>query len=206
LTAGGNLINYPGITSTPTSSIKTIKTHWNSVISTPTSRYCTIDIKDFYLNSKLEEYEYMRLPVDLIPQEIIDLYNLKDLVCDGFIHMEIRGGMYGLPQAGRLAHDGLKQHLAPYGYAPVTYTPGLWVNKRRQISFTLVVDDFGIKYDLSNNHIHHLINALEKKYTITIDMSGSLFCGVTLDWRYDKGEVQCSMPGAIPKFLQKLHH
>ena len=125
LTAGGNLINYPGITSTPTSSIKTIKTHWNSVISTPTSRYCTIDIKDFYLNSKLEEYEYMRLPVDLIPQEIIDLYNLKDLVCDGFIYIEIRGGMYGLPQAGRLAHDGLKQHLAPYGYAPVTYTPGL---------------------------------------------------------------------------------
>jgi hypothetical protein len=166
--------------------------HWNSVISTPTSRYCTIDIKDFYLNSKLEEYEYMRLPVDLIPNEIMDLYNLHDLVCDGFIYIEVRGGMYGLPQAGRLAHD-----------EPVTYTPGLWVNIKRKISFTLVVDDFGIKYDLSNNNLKHLIYALEQKYTITVDMTGNLFCGVTLDWNYDKGEVKCSMPGAIPKFLEK---
>ena len=206
LTAGGNLIEYPGITSTPTSSIKTIKMHWNSVISTPTSRYCTIDIKDFYLNSKLKEYEYMRLPVNLIPKEIMDLYNLHDLVCDGFIYMEIRGGMYGLPQAGRLAHDELKTHLQPYGYKPVTYTPGLWVNEKRNISFTLVVDDFGIKYDLSNNHLKHLIYALEQKYTITVDMTGNLFCGVTLDWNYNKGEVKCSMPGAIPKFLTQLHH
>jgi hypothetical protein len=206
LTAGGNLIEYPGVTSTPTASIKTIKMHWNSVISTPTSRYCTIDIKDFYLNSKLEEYEYMRLPVDLIPNEIMDLYNLHDLVCDGFIYIEVRGGMYGLPQAGRLAHDELKTHLAPYGYKPVTYTPGLWVNIKRKISFTLVVDDFGIKYDLSNNNLKHLIYALEQKYTITVDMTGNLFCGVTLDWNYDKGEVKCSMPGAIPKFLEKLHH
>ena len=206
LAAGGNLINYPGVTSAPTASMKTIKMHWNSVISTPSSRYCTIDIKDFYLNSKLKEYECMRLPAQLIPQEIMDQYNLHDLICDGFMRIEAQGGMCGLPQAGRLAHDDLITHLQPYGYKPVTHTPGLWVNEERQISFALVVDDFGIKHDLENHHLQHLINALKQKYTITVDMTGNLFCGVTLDWNYHKGQVKCSMPGAIPKFLAKLQH
>ena len=28
------------------------------------------DIKDFYLNTEMERYEYMRLKADLIPEEI----------------------------------------------------------------------------------------------------------------------------------------
>ena len=65
----------------------------------------TVDIKDFYLNSTLEDYEYMRLPVSVMPDKIIDLYNLHDLVCDGYVYIKICGGMYRLPQAGRLAYD-----------------------------------------------------------------------------------------------------
>ena len=57
LAAGGNLVDYPGNTSTPTAGIITIKTHWNSVVSKLKYKYCTIDIKDFYLNSLLEIYE-----------------------------------------------------------------------------------------------------------------------------------------------------
>ena len=72
LTIGGNLIKTTGVTSTPVSSIKTIKCHWNSVLHDKTNKYCTIDIKDFYLNSNLREYEYMRLPVTVIPQDIIE--------------------------------------------------------------------------------------------------------------------------------------
>jgi len=101
LTAGGNLITYSGIVSTPTAAMTTIKTHWNSVISTPGSKYATLDIKDFYLNSKLKEYEYMKMHISLIPQEFINTYNLSELAdSHGFIYMQIRGGMYGLPQAG----------------------------------------------------------------------------------------------------------
>ena len=203
LTMGGNLIKTTGITSTPVSSIKTIKCHWNSVLHDD-SRYGTIDIKDFYLNSQLREYVYMRLPVAVIPQEIMDKYGLYDLECDGFVYIEVRGGMYGHPEAGRLAHDELVAHLKPYGYEPTPLTPGLWVHKTNGITFTLVVDDFGIKY--KGDNIQHLINALRDKYTITIDMSGSLFCGVSLEWRYKIGEVRCSMPGYIPKLLKKLNH
>jgi len=206
LTAGGNLVSYDGVTSTPTAAITTIKAHWNSVISTPGSRYATIDIKDFYLNSKLREYEYMKIHKNLIPQEFIDLYDLKSILGnDDFFYMEIRGGMYGLPQAGRLAHDELVQHLAPYGYAPVKFTPGLWTNTILGITFTLVVDDFGIKYN-SLHHLHHLKAALETKYSVTLDMSGSLYIGVSLKWNYLAKEVTCSMPDYIPKLLERLKH
>ena len=34
LTVGGNLISYAGITSIPTVGVTTIKTYWNSVVST----------------------------------------------------------------------------------------------------------------------------------------------------------------------------
>jgi hypothetical protein len=33
-----------------------------------------VDIKDFYLKTPLERYEYMRLPLTLIPDEIRQQY------------------------------------------------------------------------------------------------------------------------------------
>ena len=50
----------------------------------------TVDLKDFYLNTPLEEYEDMRIPVDMIPQPIMDQYNLAPLVERGFVMVEIR--------------------------------------------------------------------------------------------------------------------
>ena len=54
--------------------------------------------------------------------------------------------MYGLPQLGRIAHDALVQHLEPYGYHPSRKPPGLWTQDSFPIEFTLVVNDFGVKY------------------------------------------------------------
>ena len=60
--------------------------------------------------------------------------------------MEIQWAMYGLPQDGILSNKLLKQRLAKHGYYKVVHTPGLWKHISKPISFTLVVDDFGIKY------------------------------------------------------------
>ena len=60
--------------------------------------------------------------------------------------MEIRKGMPGLKQSGRIASDLLKTHLTQFGYAPVSCTPDLWKHATHDITFSLVVDDFGIKY------------------------------------------------------------
>ena len=59
--------------------------------------------------------------------------------------MEICKGMPGLKQAGKLANERLKKHLHKYGYAPCARTPTLWTQVTLPITFTLVVDDFGVK-------------------------------------------------------------
>jgi hypothetical protein len=54
--------------------------------------------------------------------------------------------MYGLPQAGIIAQELLEEHLLKAGYPQSKVTPGYWKHNWQPISFTLVMDDFGIKY------------------------------------------------------------
>ena len=42
----------------------------------------TMDISNMYLNTPLNRYEYMRMKLSDIPQQIIDQYNLNDLVAN----------------------------------------------------------------------------------------------------------------------------
>ena len=108
----------------------------------------------------------MRLPITIIPDEIIKKYNLLPLVVNESVYIEIRKGMYGLPQAGKIVYDRLRKNLLQYGYTPNPLTPGLWRHSHRPIFFTLVVDDFGIKSE-EIQHTHHLNIALRDLYTIT---------------------------------------
>ena len=58
--------------STPTSDLLTAKYVINSTLYTPNEKTLVADFKDFYLNTKMDRYEYMRLKKDIIPREIID--------------------------------------------------------------------------------------------------------------------------------------
>ena len=78
--AGGNIISYKGITSTPIVGMTTIKIYQNLVISTPNAKYTILGIKDFYLNSKLDNYKHMKILTNLIPEEFIELCKLRDIV------------------------------------------------------------------------------------------------------------------------------
>jgi hypothetical protein len=71
LSVGGNLINYVGDMSTQTSDLTTSKCLWNSVVSTPDAEYMCLDLKNLYLETPMEEYEYMRLHISDIPDKII---------------------------------------------------------------------------------------------------------------------------------------
>jgi hypothetical protein len=77
--------------------------------------------------------------------------------------------MCGLKEASVLAYDQLKEHLAPYGYAPVRFTPGLWKHNKRRTTFTLAIDDFGIKY-FHKADADHLFSALHNKYAAILDL------------------------------------
>jgi hypothetical protein len=113
--------------------------------------------------------------------------------------------MYGLPQAGILAFNQLKTHLTTHGYAPCTNTPGLWTHSTRDITFTLVVDDFGIKYT-NRDDAHHLLSALEELYTVTTDWTGSLYLAMTLRWDYIRCTGDISMHGCVAKALERFQH
>ena len=120
------------------------KMHWNSVISTKIVRYMCLDIKNFYLTAKLEHFEYMKMPLSLLPLWIVKQYNLKELVVGGWVFVEMKRTVWGLPQAGILANKCLLRKLVPFGYHKCVNTQGLCRHETRAINFTLVVDDFGV--------------------------------------------------------------
>ena len=124
----------------------------------------------------------MKIHISINPQEIINAYNLQDIVDDkGFVYTNIGKVMYGLKQAGIIAHNEVVKHLAPHGYQPVRYTPGLWKHDTCDTMFTLVVDNFSIKYTPLDN-AHHLLDALKTNYTISEDWEAHLYIGIALKW------------------------
>ena len=99
-----------------------------------------------------------------VPQEIINEYKLQNKIDpDGYIYMEICKAIYGLKQAGKLANKQLEKVLLTHDYYPSEYTPGLYLHKTRPISFTLVVDDFGVKYVNKAGTLH--LNKHSRTYT-----------------------------------------
>jgi hypothetical protein len=205
ITAGGNLIDYPGELTTRTADLSTAKIMWNSVLSTTGAKFMGLDIGSFYLETPLARYEYMKFPIALFPQHVIEQYNLATHVHKGFIYVEIRKAIYGLPQAGILANQLLRKRLAPAGYYEVAHTPGLWRHVSRPIQFSLVVDDFGVKY-VGKQHADHLITTLRKHYKLSEDWEGALYCGITLDWDYQNRTLDISMPNYVSKLLTKFQH
>jgi hypothetical protein len=140
-----------------------------------------------------------------LPQETIEKYDLNDLAQDGKVYIEIQKGMYGLPQAGILANELLQRNLAKDGYRPTTHTHALWTHDTRPISFSLVVDDFGVKY-VGREHGEHLMTCIKKNYNISSDWNGTAYCGLTLDWNCKNRTVDLSMPGYIKAALHKYQH
>ncbi len=131
----------------------------------------------------LEYFEYSRMPLTLFPAWIIEQYDMEKQALNGYIHLEMRQAVWGLPQAGILANKRLQQKLAPFGYFKSTNTPGLWCHKTHPITFTLVVDNFGVKY-VNKDDVDHLIASMKKNYMLTKDWTGNLYCGIQLDWNY----------------------
>jgi hypothetical protein len=127
--AGGNLITYASSPSVRITDLDTAKLHWNSVISTKGAKYMCLDIIFFNLTANLEYFEYMRIPLELFTLWIQEQYNLKMLAYKGFVHLEMRKAVWGLPQAGILANKGLQCILAPFGYFEHISTPGLWYHE-----------------------------------------------------------------------------
>jgi hypothetical protein len=206
ITVGGNLIDYLLKLTTRTDDMVSSKNLWNSVISTKDARFASADIKNMYLETPLDWYEYTKMQIALFPTDIIEHYRLNEKVLNSYIYMEIRKGMYGLPQAGILANKLLKERLARHGYFEQPHTPGLWKHVSCPVWFNLCVDDLGIKY-IGKEHLQHLYDVLrEETYNIVEDLDGNLYCGIALKWNYAKHHVDLAMVKYGMKQLTKYGH
>ncbi len=205
ITIGGNRICYPHDTGTKTGSLELVKLQLNSVLSTPDARFACYDLENFYLGTPLDRPEYVRIQLAVIPEEFILEYNLAAFAHNGWVYFEIKKGVYGLKQAGKLANDLLTERLDTHGYYQCETTPGLWRHRWRPISFVLIVDDFGIKY-VGRRHAEHLLAALRESYNVTTDWDGKKFAGIDITWDYTKRSCRLTMNGYIAEILQKYNH
>jgi hypothetical protein len=96
ITIGGDRTDYMGEVSTKTADLTTTKCLLNIVVSKPRGKFMTADVKNFYLSTPMDRPEYMRIALKNIPDEIIQDYNVMDLIQDGYVYCRIIKGMYGL--------------------------------------------------------------------------------------------------------------
>ena len=154
----------------------------------------------------MARYEYMRLKLCDIPEEVIKHYDLITKVKnDGYTCIEIKRGMYGLPQSGLLAQQLLEKRLNAEGYNQDTIVPGLWTPTWRPITFTLCVDDFEVKY-VGEQHVDHLMTVLSNHYTNSSAWTGLCYLGLDLDWDCEKHDLNLSMLSYIQDTLTRFHH
>jgi len=103
------------------------------------------------------------MKIELFSEDNIQEYDLRNKVdATGNVHCEVRQGMYRLPHAGIIAHELLEKRLLKEGYHQSKVTPGYWKHDWQPISFTLVVDNFGIKY-INEIDVNHLIQTLKPR-------------------------------------------
>ena len=77
ITVAGSQICYPGDVGTPTGSLELAKFIINSVLSCRNARFVSFDLKCFYLQTPMDQSEYVCIKLSDIPQELIEEYNLS---------------------------------------------------------------------------------------------------------------------------------
>ncbi len=154
----------------------------------------------------MDRPEYVRIKIKDVPDKLIKEYNLSEIVDDnGYLYVEVKKGMYGLPQAGLLAQQLFEKQLNKHGYFQSSIIPRFWKHDTRPISFTLVVNDFGVKY-VGKEYADHLLTVLKQHYEFEDNWTGSKYIGLTIDWDYPHKKVHISMPKYATTALEQLGH
>ena len=65
-----------------------------------------VNVKNFYLNNAMTKHEYYKIAIRLIPQDVIDEYNLMYKKINGFLYVRTEKGMCGPVQAGIIGTHG----------------------------------------------------------------------------------------------------
>ena len=208
IVVGGDRLDCDIDSGAPATNLAEFKLLINSVISDAKNgaQFLSCDLKDFFLASPMKKPRYMKMKASIFPPDIIDQYNLNHKIAkDGYIYIKIKKGMYGLKEAAVLAYNQFSDFLNRYGYSHVPGTAGVWKHATKRTAFCLCVDDIALKY-YNKEDLAHFLTALKNHYDYHMDHEGMNYIGLTLDWNYQQGYVDISMPTYIPKLLAKLNH
>jgi hypothetical protein len=149
----------------------------------------------------MEQYEYTRIPVNVIPAVTCSNTSLHPLSTMTTSSLKYTYTVFPKPASSLTI--AFFSHLAKFGYVPAKHTPGLFPRTTtRPILFSLVVDNFGVQYT-GREHVQHLDTALESLYTIATEWSSTRYLGLTLDWG---STPHAPSTGSCPATLHRLSH
>jgi len=203
-TVGGDRISCPFDVGTNTAALPTVNALFHACVS-ENAHFATIDIKDFYLGAELPSPESIRVFLDHTPPPLLDELGIAPFIqyqsSRPFCFFDLSKTVPGLPQSGHFSQLELLELLQSHGYSQ-TSTPMLFRHSHLPISFTLVVDDFGIKYD-SPSDLDHLLSCLSSKYVLKTHRTGTKYkyLGYTIDYDRAARLLTLSMPDYIPNLL-----
>ena len=119
--------------------------------------------------------------------------------------MDIKQGMYGLPQEGLIAKKLLEKIPNKKGYKQSDITPVFWTHDWCLICFSLCVNNFGVKY-VGKQHAEHIMKVLREHYKILNDWRIKRYLGLNIDWDNNNRKVHLSMLGYVAEALTRFQH
>ena len=205
ITAWGHLSECDSETATNSTSIWTIKMLLNSVSSTQGAKFSTLDIKSVHPKSLLWDSQCTRFNLSQTPKDFQSQHNLHALVDNpGCVCAQINWSLHRLEENGSIANEDIVvDHSLQFGRHEIKHTAGLFTHVTRPIQFSLVVDDFGVKW-VNHADLNHLLESPRTKHTMTCDSEWKQFAEMHLQWNCDTGKVVCSMDWHVKDALREL--
>ena len=192
-TYGGNITDFDGLRASYTADLQTVKLLLNATVS-ENAYLAVLDITDFYLGTPLEKKEYMFIAKNQIPESTLTEYGSKIHWRDDKTMVQLNNSLYGLPQAGKVSADKVIHLLSRHGYTQCAHTPCLYTHATNGLYFTLVVDDYLLKYH-DKAAAEHLISILEKEYEVKVDWEAQRYLGMKIEHDREQRTIALSMPG-----------
>ena len=209
-TAGGDRLPSSCPPSTAVASLSAVNICLNSVVSDH-AFFGTVDLTDFYLGTPvllpLSARQFIRIDVGSYSPAVLSQLSLLPFIKTAasgkpFVIFRIDQTMYGLKDAGKLSNLRLLSLLSQSGFLE-TRTPCLFRHVSRPITFVLVVDDFGVKYQ-NRDDFDFLVSCLSRLYHVKSHPIASKFLGFALSHNRAKRTLSLSYPGYIAALLLRL--
>jgi hypothetical protein len=210
-TIGGDRIEVGYDVGTNTAALPTVNALFHSIVSTH-SCMATIDIVDYYLGALLPSPESVRIDVSSISLPTLTKLGLLPFLRHShgkpFFFCDVLKLSLVFPnlQSGLLSQLRLISLLTQHGFSE-TSTPMLFRHHTHSTAFTLVVDDFLVRYS-HPSELDHLVSCLSTLDELKVhrDLPRYTYLGYTLDYSPTSPSpcMTLSMHNFIPSMLSHL--